>query len=260
MFSRLRPTLHISHRGGAAVAPENTRAAFDLAVERWRTDMLELDVQLTRDGELLVSHDPTVQRCTDGVGRICDFTLAELQGLDAGYRFTPDGGVTFPFRGLGVRLPSLREVLQAYPGLPLNIELKEDTPGAAEALAEEVRAAGAGPHVCLGSELDALGQKLAVLLPEVAHFYPRDALTEAVLAIKAGAAIPGDTPYSVLDMPYRYGEVTLVDRDFLAAAERASRWVNVWTVDAEEDMRSLVGMRVGGIMTDRPDVLRRVLG
>lgn len=264
MLSRLlrglRPTLHISHRGGAALAPENTRAAFDLAVERWRTDMLELDVHLTRDGELVVSHDPTVQRCTNGEGRIGDFTLAELQQLDAGYRFTPDGGVTFPFRAQGVRLPSLREVFQGYPGLPLNIELKQDAPGAAEALAQEVRAAGVGPHVCLGSELDSLGQALAVLLPEVAHFYPRDALTQAVLAIKAGTPIRGDTPYSVLDMPYRYGEVTLVDRDFLAAAERASRWVNVWTVDAEEDMRALVAMGVGGIMTDRPDVLRRVLG
>jgi len=260
LFRGLRPTLHISHRGGAALAPENTRAAFDSALERWHTDMLELDVHLTRDGELLVSHDPTVQRCTDGEGRISDFTLAELQRLDAGYRFTTDGGTTFPFRGQGVRLPSLREVLLAYPKVPLNIELKQDTPGAAEALAKQVRTGGATGHVCLGSELDALGKTLAALLPEVAHFYPRQALTEAVLAVKEGAPLPTDTPYTVLDMPYRFGEVTLVDADFLAAAARANRWVNVWTVDDEADMCTLVSLGVGGIMTDRPDLLREVLG
>jgi glycerophosphoryl diester phosphodiesterase len=260
LFRGLRPTLHISHRGGAALAPENTRAAFDRALKHWHTDMLELDVHLTRDGELIVSHDPTVQRCTEGDGRIADLTLAELQRLDAGYRFTKDEGRSFPFRGQGVRLPSLREVLLAYPSVPLNIELKQDSPGAAEALAEEVRAAGATARVCLGSELDALGETLAALLPEVAHFYPRQALTEAVLAVKEGAALPLDTPYTVLDMPYRFGEVTLVDAAFLAAPARARAWVNVWTVDDEADMRALLALGVGGVMTDRPDLLRNVLG
>ena len=159
-FLGLRPTLHISHRGGALLAPENTRAAFDLAIERWRTDMLELDLHLTRDGQLVVSHDPTVQRCTNGEGPIREQTLAELQRLDAGYHFTPDSGLTYPFRGRGVRMPSFQEVLVAYPGLPLNVELKQDAPGAAEAFAAEVRALGAGPRVCVGSELDWLAERL----------------------------------------------------------------------------------------------------
>jgi len=258
LFLGLRPTLHISHRGGALLAPENTRAAFDSALERWRTDMLELDVHLTRDGELVVSHDPTVQRCTNGEGRIQDMTLAELQRLDAGYQFTPDSGLTFPFRGKGVRMPSLDEVLTAYPGVPLNVELKQDTPGAAEVLAKVVRTAAAGPRVCLGSELDELGAGLVQLLPEVTHFYPRDALVQAVVAVKSDQRIP-DSPYGVLDVPYRYSGVTLVDREFLAAAAEAGKWVNVWTVDAEPEMRALVAMGVGGVMTDRPDLLRRVL-
>jgi glycerophosphoryl diester phosphodiesterase len=256
----LRPTLHIAHRGGAALAPENTLAAFESAVRRWRTDMLETDVHLTSDGQLVVSHDPTVQRCTDGEGRIVDMTLAQLQQLDAGYRFTPDEGRTFPFRGAGVRLPSFREVLKAYPSVLLNVELKQDTPGGAEALAAVLRETGATQRVCVGSELDALGQTLVELLPDVTHFYPREALSQAVIAVKSGESLPSGTPYSVLDVPYRYGEVTLVDKDFLAATARADKWVNVWTVDDEEDMRALVALGVGGIMTDRPDVLRRVLG
>ncbi len=257
-FLGLRPTLHISHRGGALLAPENTRAAFDSAIERWRTDMLELDVHLTADGQLVVSHDPTVQRCTNGEGPIREQTLAELQRLDAGYHFTPDSGLTYPFRGKGVRLPSFKEVLVAYPGLPLNVELKEDAPGAVEALAALVRGLGAGPRVCIGSELDWLAERLVKALPEVTHFYPRDALVQAVVAIKSSEPLP-PSPYSVLDVPYRYAGVTLLDRDFLAAAREAEKWVNVWTVDAEPEMRALVAMGVGGVMTDRPDILRRVL-
>src|SRR5215470_8949667 len=125
----LRPTLHIAHRGGAHLAPENTLPAFRAAVERWRTDMLELDLHATRDGELVVSHDPTVQRCTDGDGRIADQTFAELQRLDAGFHFSSDGGRTHPFRGQGARMPTFREVLRAFPGLRLNVEVKAEAPG-----------------------------------------------------------------------------------------------------------------------------------
>jgi len=77
-FRGLSPTLHISHRGGSRLAPENTLAAFRLAVERYHTQVLETDVHLTRDGELVVSHDDTLEQCTDGRGAIADQTLAEL--------------------------------------------------------------------------------------------------------------------------------------------------------------------------------------
>src|SRR4051812_16548947 len=90
-FRRLSPTLLIAHRGGAGLAPENTQPAFEAALARYRADMLELDVHLTLDGELVVSHDATVERCTDGSGVIAGMRMAELERLDAGYRFTRDG-------------------------------------------------------------------------------------------------------------------------------------------------------------------------
>jgi len=256
----LRPTLHIAHRGGALLAPENTLAAFRSALERWRTDMLELDVHATRDGGLVVSHDPTLQRCTDGDGRIADHTLAEVQRLDAGFQFSPDGGRTFPFRGQGVRLPTFREVLRAFPGVRLNVEVKAEAPGIEEAVASLLRSERAVNRVCLGSELDPLAERLIEAAPEVCAFYPRDALTELVLAIKSGGEPPDDARYQVLDMPLDYGEVRLVDPPFLEATNRLGRWVNVWTVDDVETMRSLTRIGVGGIMTDRPDLLREVLG
>ncbi len=256
----LRPTLHIAHRGGALLAPENTLAAFGAAVERWRTDMLELDVHATRDGELVVSHDPTLQRCTDGDGRIADHTLAQLRRLDAGFHFTTDAGRTYPFRGQGVRIPTFREVLRAFPALRLNVELKAEAPGAEAAIAGLLRAERATQRVCVGSELDSLAERLVEAAPEVCAFYPRDALTQLVLAIKSGAEPPDDPRYQVLDMPLDYGEVRLVDPPFLEATTRLGRWVNVWTIDEPETMRALVAIGVGGIMTDRPDLLRDVLG
>ena len=255
----LRPTLHIAHRGGALLAPENTLPAFQRAVERWGTDMLELDVHATSDGELVVSHDPTLQRCTDGHGRIAEHTLAQLQRLDAGFHFSTDGGQSFPFRTQGIRIPTFREVLRAFPDLRLNVEVKAEAPGIESAVASLLRSEGATRRVCLGSELDPLAERLVEAIPEVCAFYPRDGLTQLVLAIKSGAEPPGDPRFQVLDMPLDYGEVRLVDAPFLEGTARLGRWVNVWTVDDPTTMRALVAIGVGGIMTDRPDLLREVL-
>jgi glycerophosphoryl diester phosphodiesterase len=248
-------TLHIAHRGGAAIAPENTLVAFRAAVERYGTDMLELDVQPTADGELVVFHDDTLDRCTDGSGPVAAHTLAQIRRLDAGYRFARDGA--FPFRGQGVGVPTLREVLRAFPDLRLNVELKRA--GAEEAFAALLRDERALGRVCIGSELDAVGEKLAALLPEACHFYPRDRLAETVIALRSGEKPQPDERFLVLDMPLWFGDTRLVDAAFLRAAEAFGRWVNVWTVDDEAEMRQLVAEGVGGVMTDRPDLLRRVL-
>lgn len=255
----LKPTLHISHRGGALLAPENTLPAFQMAVERYRTQMLELDVHVTRDGEVVVAHDATLERCTNGSGPLATLTLAQLRRLDAGFRFTPDAGGTFPFRGQGVTIPTLREVLRAFPGLRINLEMKPEAPGTEDVLYEVLREENALDRVCIGSEYDAVGERLAARMPGACHFYPRDALTEYVVAARTGQPPPEEPRYTVIDMPLYLGEVRLVDEDFLRAAARDGKWVNVWTVDDPEEMRHLVSEGVGGIMTDRPDLLRQIL-
>ena len=105
----------VAHRGGSKLAPENTMAAFRRAVDWWGADMLELDVRLTRDGHVVVIHDATLDRTTDGEGPVAERTLDEIHALDAGYRFEdPDGGRSF--RGTGVVVPRFEEVLMAFPG------------------------------------------------------------------------------------------------------------------------------------------------
>ncbi len=108
--------VNFAHRGASARAPENTLEAFRLAAEDGAGG-LETDVHVTRDGHVVAIHDDSVDRTTDGSGLVRETTLAELQSLDAGYRFTPDGGATFPYRGKGVRVPELREVLLGFPDL-----------------------------------------------------------------------------------------------------------------------------------------------
>ena len=255
----LRPTLHIAHRGGAALAPENTTIAFQLAVDRFLTDMLEIDVHATSDGELVVVHDATLDRCTDATGAVAELTWGQIATVDAGYRFTADGGRKHPFRGKGVRIPRLEQVLTAFPQIRFNVELKAAAPGVEDAFADVIRGAGAVARVCVGSMDDGISKRVLRALPDACHFYPRNALTNLVIGLKRGETAHGDDPYHVLDMPLHYGGARLIDTQLLFRAAQMGRWVNAWTVDEEADMVRLIGEQVGGIITDRPDVLRRVL-
>jgi glycerophosphoryl diester phosphodiesterase len=258
-FRGLAPTLNIAHRGGALLAPENTLAAFEIAIGQYHVDMLELDAHQTRDGVIVVAHDPTIDRCTSGSGAIADLTFAHLAEWDAGCRFSPDGGTTFPFRGKGIRIPSLEQVFRAFPGALFNIEVKARAPGIAERFAAVIRKEKMAARVCCGSESDELAAELAQALPECCHFYPRQALTELVLAIRGGRPPPVEDRYQVVELPLEYQGVRLIDAQLLDAAKRIGRWVNVWTVDDPGEMRRLIREGVGGIMTDRPDLLRQAL-
>lgn len=258
-FQGLSATLHIAHRGGAALAPENTLEAFEMAVRKYRTDMLELDVHLSRDGEVVVCHDETVDRCTDGTGPVSQMTWDELQRLDAGFRFSTDSGSTFPFRGKGCRLPSLRELLQRFPEMKLNIDLKSRDDKLVSTFAAVVREEGAAERICCGAEWDDVAERLHRALPECCHFYPMQALTALVMAAKTGQPLPSDARYCVLDMPLVYKGFRLVDARFVSQMTDINKWVNVWTIDAPEDMRALIADGVGGIMTDRSDLLRAEL-
>ncbi|MYE15271.1 MAG: glycerophosphodiester phosphodiesterase, partial [Gemmatimonadetes bacterium] len=144
--------LLIAHRGGAKLAPENTMPAFRQAVDDWDADMLEMDVRPTRDGRVVVIHDETVDRTTNGHGPIAGMTWDEVRSLDAAYRFRdPDG--EHSLRGTGVGLPLFAEVLEAFPDMRIIVEPK--TAEAAGPLVREIRAARAEERVLVGAEFEA---------------------------------------------------------------------------------------------------------
>lgn len=250
----------VAHRGGGALAPENTFPAFDRAAALG-ADAIEIDVRLTADGAVVVFHDEETGRVTGEPGTIEARRLVEVTALDAAFSFSPDGGATHPLRGAGVRVPTLAETLARHPRMRFNVDAKADHPALAEALARDVLAAGALERVCLGSFFDAQAERLGRLLPGACRYLPQGAATCHVLAAKSGAAGQGcPTGYDLADLPHRLGAMTVVDAKVVAHFHSRGIPVHVWTVDDEAEMRELLALGVDGIVTDRPDVLARVLG
>ncbi len=264
--ARLRPYLSrpgpwlVAHRGGSALAPENTLAAFERAAALG-ADAIETDVRLTADGVVVTFHDEDTARLLGAPGTVEDRAFAALAALDAGHGFSPDGGRTFPLRGAGLAVPSLAETLARWPALRFNVDAKTDDARLAEALARVVRDARAEDRVCVGSFSDAQAARLGALLPGCARFLPQRAATCHVLAAKAGqdgAACPGG--FDLADLPHRMDGLVVVDAAVVAYFHARGIPVHVWTVDDEAEMRALLALGVDGLVTDRPDVLARVLG
>jgi glycerophosphoryl diester phosphodiesterase len=259
-YLRLPSPWLVAHRGGSALAPENTFEAFDLAV-RLGADAIETDVRLSKDGTVFVFHDEETARLTGDPGTIEARGGAEVEALDAGFGFTQDGGRTFPWRGRGVAVPRFEEALRRYPSMRFNVDAKSEDPRLAEALADVVLGANAEDRVCVGSFHDAQAERLGRLLPGVARYLPERAATTHVLAaFSGGDAKECPMGYDLADLPHRVGDLAVAVPAVVEHFHRLGLPVHVWTVDEEDDMRALLAIGVDGIVTDRPDVLARVLG
>ena len=246
-------TLVVAHRGAAAVAPENTMEAYRLAVEMG-ADAIELDVHLTADGKLAVVHDETVERTTDLVGSIASMTLKQLRAADAGYRFeAPDGSL--PFRGKGLKVPTLPEVLKWLPdGIGLVVEVKAraaTAPTVAALRSSAVRAAGA---VSLISFDERVIDEARELDPELTTGYllvPSQPIEPAlVFAVEHGhtAVHPWD------------GDLGLDPAPVLSLAAAYGRLMGCYVVNDADRMQQLAAHGLWGFVTDAPDIGRQALG
>ncbi len=248
----------IAHRGASGTAPENTRVAFEKAVEEG-ADILEMDVHATRDGHIVVMHDPAVCRTTSGSGPIPALTLKELKTLDAGHRFTPDEGETFPYRGKGITVPTLREVIELFPAVPFNIEVKENETDNERAVADLLAEMGHAEITLLAAEGDIMMERIR----PVADGFPTNFCgSEALEFFQRANQDDWDDytpPGSALQIPEEYGGVPLLEPDLIESAHRLGVEVHIWTINEEADMRRLLEMGVDGIMTDFPGRLAEVI-
>jgi glycerophosphoryl diester phosphodiesterase len=250
------PPRLFGHRGAAGVAPENTLPSFARA-KADGADVFELDVHATRDGEVVVLHDPTLERTTDGAGPVAALTFAELSRLDAGHRFSSDGGRTHPFRGQGIRVPRLAELLRAFPDAPLNIEIKSE---GADIVAAVVAMARAAPSpVVLAAEHDVIMQTIRAAAPDLPT-----SLAATEVAAFIGALRDGERPSLpagavALQIPPTYGGVTLVSGESVAAAHALGAEVHVWTINDPGEARRLLALGCDGIITDVPHVIAPLL-
>lgn len=251
--------LVIAHRGGAGLWPENTLHAFERAASLG-ADVIELDVRLTADGALVVIHDATVERTTEGRGRVGDLSLADLQRLDAAHRWTPDAGKTYPLRGRGLRAPTLKEVFERLPHARFNVEPKDDSAAAVKSLCETIRAAGAGERVVVGSFRQSLIEEFRRACPGVATSAGPAEASKFLALYQAGLAASYSPAMQALQLPEHVGGVRVLTRGFVEAAHGRNLEVHAWTINDAGDMRRLLDAGVDGIMTDYPDRLLALLG
>ncbi len=250
----------IGHRGAAGEAPENTLTSFARALETGAA-ILESDVHLTRDGVPVLIHDDSVDRISDGSGRVADQSLEELRRLDAGYRFSPDGGRSHPFRSRGLRIPTLEEAFDAFPGARFNLELKEATPGLVQGAAECVIAAGREALTLLTAAepetMAALRRHLAERRAEVAVGASEADVVDFVRSALAGEAPPPGP--MALQVPAEFAGRPLVTPAFVAHAHGHGLVVHVWTVNEPAEMTRLLDLGVDGIVTDHPGRLASLI-
>jgi glycerophosphoryl diester phosphodiesterase len=278
--------MNIGHQGGEAELPSNTMYAFREAV-RAGADMLEVDVNPTRDGALVVMHDWQVDRTTDGTGYVSDLSLAQVQALDAAYHFVPGRNAVsglpasrYPFRGVRTgdrrpprgyrasdfRVPTLREVLRAFPHTPVNIEIKgrDDDPAqflrGAELLAAELRGTRRRDLIVVSFDQAAVS-RFHELVPSV----PVAPGVDGIAGFLLGGASPGPGVVALqIPITFRLGEqvVDVTTPASVLAAHRAGYAVHVWLSGGEESRRvydRLLDMCVDGIMAARPRALERLL-
>lgn len=239
-----------AHRGGAALAPENTFAAFDNALALG-ADGLELDVRLSSDDVVVVHHDAQLDRTTNAAGYVGARTAHELAGVDAGFRFGPTEG--YPARGKGIGVPRLRDVLSRYRDVPIIIEMKGNSTALARATVDDVRAAGAIDRVCLGGfetrTLRAARSCECAIVTGASREETRWALYRSWIGWTKRSV-----PYQMLQVPEFADRTQLVSPRLIRAAHEAGLLVQIWTVNDADDIRRLLDWGADGVITDRPDV------
>jgi len=248
-----RPLVY-AHRGGSKLRPENTLASFDNGLALG-ADGLELDVRLSKDGQVVVHHDATLDRTTSATGPVVDLTAAELGQVDAGYRFQALDGTAaaFPFRAAGIGVPTLAAVFARYPGVPLIIELKLASAELARKTLELATAAGALERIAIGSFSGEALKAARQLAPGLRTGAGREETRWALY--RSWVRWPlGRPQYQEFQVPERSGNTTVVSRRFVEHAHRAGVAVKVWTVDEERDMHRLLDWGVDGLISDRPDI------
>ena len=267
-----RRVLNYAHQGGAREGPSSTLLAMRQALDAGAM-ALELDIHATADRDLVVCHDATVDRTTDGTGSIAELTLDEVQSLDNAYWWVPDSVVDhyaeptdYPLRGRApadpeLRIPALCEVLEAFPDVYLNVDIKQTAPTVVpyeSLVADMFREYGREDDVIVASFSDTATDAFSALAPDISTAAGLGAMASFYFAVQEGSVPPPMRHHALQVPPYHEG-TTVVDAAFVEAAHASGLAVHVWTIDEAEEMERLIDLGVDGVMTDRPSVLAGVL-
>ncbi|MFN8531757.1 MAG: glycerophosphodiester phosphodiesterase [Anaerolineae bacterium] len=261
-FNARSGVLVFAHQGGDGIRPSNTMAAFTHAVEIG-ADILDLDIHRTSDGVLVVLHDETVDRTTNGTGLVREMTLDDLRQLDAGYNWPTDNRTDssgYPYRGQGITIPTLEEVFQAFPDMRVNIEIKQETPSIVADFCAMIHQYNMQDKTMVSTFHETTMTEFRQTCPDV----PTAAVESEVRLFYvlnqlhlARAFYP--TAYT-FQVPETSGNLQVVTTEFVAAAAALNIQVYPWTINDAEGMQRVIDAGVQGINTDYPDVLLNLLG
>ena len=248
--------LVIAHRGGKGLWPENSLFAFQRA-SALGVDMLEMDLHLSSDGELVVIHDSTLERTTNGEGPVAALSLEQLQALDAGYNWSADGGQSYPYRGQGVRIPSITEVLERFPSIPKVIEIKVPDVGMEAQLCDVLEAHKQRDQVIVGSFYDRSLQLFREQCPGVATSAGPGSVRLLVALNWVGLGSLLTPSYQALQIPEAHGGLHVASPSLLKTAAQRGLNVQLWTIN---ELRRLLDLGAHALITDYPDRALQVLG
>jgi glycerophosphoryl diester phosphodiesterase len=260
-FSAPKPRV-IGHRGAAGVAPENTLVSIQRAFDDG-AELVEIDLQGTKDGEVVVIHDDTLERTTNGEGKVNEHSLQELKALDAGCRFTPDGGASYPYRNRKIEIPTIDELFSILPRAKAIIEIKQSAPSIVKQVIESVRRSGREEQVLLATEKDEIMSEIRRELGEnslrIATGFSYGEVAAFIHWVATGKPGPLVTYGQALQIPCEYNGMTLVGAETVQAAHDLGIEMFVWTVNDPDEMKRLLGLGVDGIITDYPSRLDDVV-
>jgi len=254
--------LVIAHQGGDGVWPGDTMYAFEKAVEIG-ADVLEMDAHITKDGRIVLMHDEKVDRTTDGTGLIEDLTLDELKQLDAAYKWSNDGGQTFPYRGMGIQVPTLDELFEKFPQMRYVIEIKLTANPMEKPMCDLLRKYNMQDQVLIASFHDEAMKNFRMVCPEVSTSASRGEVTRYVLLGKAflwGFYVPKFQTVQPPWSPEDSLNIPIMTKRFIWESHGKNIRVEPWTVDDPELMKHYIDWGVDGIITDRPDLMVEILG
>ena len=244
----------VAHRGNSAHAPEDTLESLRQGIALG-ADAVEFDVRLTRDGHAVIIHDPTLQRTTNGAGAVTDHTLEQLRGLDFGFRFTRDGGRTHPYRGRGITVSTLDEVLADCGAVPMIVEVK--TAAASAETKRLIERHGVTKRCIVGSFDDRAVAPFAD--SGIAHSGARgDVIRLYLRALLPGG--PSALPYEALCIPPIFNGLPLPVLRFARMARRAGVRTHIWTVDDPDEAKRLWDGGVNGIISNDPGRILAAVG
>ncbi len=242
---------------GQGLWPGNTMPFFRGSKELG-VDVLEFDVHMSKDGHLVVMHDETVDRTTNGSGKISDLTLQEIKSLEVAGDWSPDDGQTTPYKGQKLRVPTLAEVFYLFPDSVMNIEIKQAEPSMARALCEMIHSFDMSQKVLVPSFSDEAIAEFRSYCPEVATASGARETRSFVIANFALLSKFIPIEFEAFQVPESSSSIPVVIPHFINGAHKRNVQVHIWTVNDADDMQRFMELGVDGIMTDRPDLLLEI--